>query len=366
MEKLISLFAILLVSQSTFAQAQSEIKTRIKGDLRIRQESIEAEGVSGHDNYDQLRLRARLSFLSHVNDQISTEVRLATGSGGTSTNQTLGDSTSTNTQNYDFKLDRAYAQYKPNDGLLARMGRTVNPYVLVANNSLLFDSDLNFDGLSAQYALQKGPLLYHVIAAHSILHESKGSNTSKDAFLDSLELAIQHDWSSSFILFTVSEHLFKGIKGNTSLVGSQFQGNSNDGTNFIKNYDVTSLGLEYHVGEFYLPMSFYAEWAQNNRVSKNNKASIYGIVLNHIKKRGDWMVSIDNREIQMDSTLGALTDTDSFGGGADGRSLNALVSYALEDSVTFTASYYNGQIQIAQGESKKTRNKFLLDLAVQF
>lgn len=362
MKKLTLAFGLLA---SMSAVAQSEIKTTVFGDLRLRNESIDSEGSSGKDTYDQLRLRARLGVKAQINETLSSEFRLATGPGGRGTNQTLGQTGSTGSRNYDFKLDRAYFRYSADSSLVVKAGRTDNPYVLVGDNNMLFDADLNFDGGSISYTHKMESMSFQLVLAHTILAEDASNVNVTDSALNTAQLA----WRMNFgdihsLLLTVADHSFTNLKGQNVLTEGA-AGNSVSGGNYLYNYDVTSVGLEYGL-KTSIPMVFFAEVANNNRTSENDSATIYGLKVNKLKKKGDWSFSIDSREVEKDSTVGALTDSDSFGGGTDGRSLNTSIGYGLDDNANLVVSYLTGETFISSGATSVDRNRVQVDLNVKF
>jgi len=364
MKKLTLVLGLLTAIQSF---AQSEIKTTVGGDMRLRHESYDSKNGAGKDVYDILRLRARLSVKSQINETLSTEFRLATGTGGTATNQTFSG-----TRNYDFKLDRAFAKYAPNENVLVKAGRTDNPYIIVGEHNMLFDADLNFDGASVTYLHKAESFSAQLIFAHAILVESTSKEPNADAKLNSAELALRFGSDTHGFLATFAEHSFQGLRGHASVVvgataaAADFQGNSFDSLNYRYNYDVTAVGLEYTYKGGSVPMTAFAEMANNNATSEEDTAVIYGVKFNKLKKKGDWMVSVDSREVEADSTLAAMTDGDTFAGGTDGRSLNTTLAYNLEDNANVMLTYLNGKTGIAPGGAKLDRNRLQVDLNIKF
>ncbi len=317
-----ALFVLILIAGFS-THAQTEIKTSFFGDIRVRHEANEEEDSAGKDNYDHLRLRARLGVKAQFNEKLNSEFRLATGDGGTSTNQTFSG-----TRNYDFKLDRAFLKYALNEKSFIRVGRTDNPLVLVGENNMLFDSDLNLDGASVSYAHQSDLVSYQLILAHTILREYSNSAGTVDSKLNSAEIAIRYDGQVQSMMFTIAEHMFQNIKGTTAIVG--FSGNSNTGALYDYNYDVTAIGLEYGY-KASIPFSLFVEAANNNKASENDAALIYGFRLNKVRKQGDWSMSVDSREVDSDATLASLADSDSMLGGTNGRSINTTIAYGLTE-----------------------------------
>lgn len=93
----------------------------------------------------RLRERFRLGIDAAIDDAFQAGVRLATGNttNPVSTNQTLGNSLS----NDSFNLDRAYLRYRPAPWLTVFAGRFADPWF---STDLVWDDDVNFDGIVAQ------------------------------------------------------------------------------------------------------------------------------------------------------------------------------------------------------------------------
>jgi hypothetical protein len=94
---------------------------------------------------NRARIRARLGVAAKIDDWISAELRIATGNDTSpvSTNQTLGSGDDFG--KYQLWLDRASIRLTPLAGLSIDIGRSANPFW---STDLLFDDDLNFDGVS--------------------------------------------------------------------------------------------------------------------------------------------------------------------------------------------------------------------------
>lgn len=98
------------------------------------------------EDRNRARIRARLGLLAQITPGISAGFRLTTGntSDPVSTNQTLG-----NYENkYSLVFDRAYLKLDPWQSLTVTAGRIPNPYF---STDLVWDEDLNFEGLAASF-----------------------------------------------------------------------------------------------------------------------------------------------------------------------------------------------------------------------
>jgi hypothetical protein len=92
------------------------------------------------------RVRVRVAAEAQINDQVKAAVRLATGNeeDPVSTNDTLGDY-----MNKDSVVfDQAYVQWQPDEQITGWGGRIPSPWF---STDLVWDSDLNFEGLAATY-----------------------------------------------------------------------------------------------------------------------------------------------------------------------------------------------------------------------
>jgi hypothetical protein len=98
---------------------------------------------------NQFRLQARLGTKIYIDDWITGDFRIATGStdGPVSENQTLGQNGG-DFSKYSIWLDRAALYLTPLPGLQIGVGRTNNPFL---PSDLMFYPSLSFDGVSVKY-----------------------------------------------------------------------------------------------------------------------------------------------------------------------------------------------------------------------
>lgn len=97
------------------------------------------------DRLNRLKVRARVALDADISPAVKAGFRIATGDDNSaiSTNQNLaGVLTKRN-----LWLDRAFLRVEPKDWLTVEAGRFGNPF---RSTQLLFDDDLNFDGLAAE------------------------------------------------------------------------------------------------------------------------------------------------------------------------------------------------------------------------
>jgi hypothetical protein len=103
---------------------------------------------------ERQRVRFRLGLDAELDDDFSVGLRLATGNttNPVSTNQTLGNTLADDT----FDLDRAFIRYHPESWATFWAGRFPNPWF---STDLVWDEDVNFDGVAAQFSYPVTPEL---------------------------------------------------------------------------------------------------------------------------------------------------------------------------------------------------------------
>ena len=132
------------------------------------------------EDRQRARLRARLGINVRIDDWISAEVRIATGndSSPVSTNQTLGGNGEFG--KYALWLDRAAIHMTPVENVDLSFGRFANPFW---TSDLLFDDDLNFDGVavSASHGFGENLNLFGTVGAFPIFNTSLNYGTRNPA-----------------------------------------------------------------------------------------------------------------------------------------------------------------------------------------
>ncbi len=99
-----------------------------------------------------MRIRARFGLTAKVNDETEVGMSFATGNttNPVSTNQTLGDSLNKKS----ILLDTAYLKWMPSPNTTLWGGRFANPWFCT---DLIWDADINFDGVAVSYRPQLTP-----------------------------------------------------------------------------------------------------------------------------------------------------------------------------------------------------------------
>ncbi len=142
-------------------------KISLSGDMRLRYETTFFDKNNNYDSVinplslslmnttndrNRIRIRARLNANIKVNDEVKAVIGFATGTitEPVSTNQTLG----TYFNKKAIQLDQAFMAWQPGEWLTVWGGHFPNPWF---STDLVWDKDLNFDGIAATYRYRLNP-----------------------------------------------------------------------------------------------------------------------------------------------------------------------------------------------------------------
>src|SRR5690606_24578435 len=122
-------------------------KVSLKGDLRMRYDNVDLEGVS--DDRNRQRLRARLALIAKPQDDLELGLRLSTTENNSPRggNQTLGDGNSSK----DLVMDQAWFRWTGLQGLSISGGKFQNMLYRPGDQGMLWDSDWNPEGFGLSY-----------------------------------------------------------------------------------------------------------------------------------------------------------------------------------------------------------------------
>lgn len=349
-----SLIAAVMVGiTGTAAWAQTD-GLKLGGDIRLRHEAQVREG----DSPRQLqRLNFKLAGQTQVNPWASAHFRLGSGGGRTSLNQTLGQNDNA-FRNYEIRIDRAYFDLQPLGSVNLYGGRTPNTMRSPIFSDLVWDHDVNFDGVMATYHRESIGFFMH-----------SGLNwVSTDVILGTFQATLTRELGALQATVIGGYYLYGETSGQLGALdggGTDFKGNTSDAGFFASDFGVLDLGAEFGTLVAGRPLTLGGHFIRNVRADSLNQGYLAGIRYGGVKSRGDWLVLYDYRMLQADSTIGSFIDSDSFlGAGTDSRGHRVRGSYALHEKVIAGAAILIGETGISGVSS--TRNRAYLDLTVRF
>ncbi|WP_296252033.1 putative porin [Pseudomonas sp. UBA4194] len=315
-------------------------KTQIKGDIRLRHESVDAStdtprNITG--DQDRQRIRARLGVYSEINPQVDGGIRVATGSSADarSTNQSLDGQFNKKS----IWLDQAYLDYHPTavPNLHVIGGKIAQPWVSMGD--VIWDGDINPEGLAVTYKMPLG--------GKTELFGSTGYYVLTDN-VDGDGYQFQHDLRmytgqagvrfapADTVKVTLGGSLY-AFDNDNDTTGLAINGNA-PGSNEFQLYegfgqlDLTGLPL---------PLSFYGQYvvngdAQSTATSdKEDTAYLFGV------KTKFYGIGLDYnyRDVERNAVVGAFTDSDFGNGFTGGKGHKVKVSYDIDKNFAVAASY---------------------------
>lgn len=349
---------------------------KLYGDFRYRYEYRDSDWKSSTS--DRHRIRARVGVKAKINDEFTFDFRIATAefldddnddkivSGDSvSGNKTLGEYWATK----NAWIDRAYVAYKPHyaEDLTMLFGKMGNPFYKVGKNQLIWDGDVNPEGIAFQY--ETGDLF-----VNGMLGYVQENGSSSDKTLLGIQAGLAHAFEdSSKLTYGASYYDYSNVKGESlpeiggDVIDGGVAGNtSTDGLTYDYDYNLLEGFAEYAFKLGELPLSLYGDYVVNTASGVDEDTGwLVGTTINKAKKPGSWQFGYTYRDLEADAVLGAFTDSD-FGrdGGTNVRGHTFNYTYALAKNTTIGATYFMDE---KLSEKPDEDNKRLqVDLKVKF
>jgi hypothetical protein len=347
-------------------------KTQFKGDVRFREETVHNDGVPNNKDQDRQRIRARLGAYSEINPQVDTGIRIATGSNddARSTNQDLNNY-------FDKKsiwLDQGYVDYHPDAIKNLHLVGGKMPQQWVSMGDIIWDSDINPEGLAATY---KYPL-----GGSTELFGSAGHYTLKDN-VDGEGVQFKHDLrlyaGQLGARFAITDSMKMTLGGSiysydndknsacpttgtvTAPCALAVNGNSPNET--FKLYE--GFG-QLDFSNLPVPLSLYGQYVNNKDASNDQdtgwltgvKTKLYGFAVDY-----------NYRDVQRNAVVGAFTDSDFANGFTGSRGSKLKVSYELDKNFNLGATYFmatSDQTNASINKKDSDINTLQLDAEAKF
>ncbi|MFC1781244.1 putative porin [Planctomycetota bacterium] len=324
---------------------------KISGDLRYRHDHTDLElessgSVKWLNGSDRDRIRARLMFDAIINDDWDVGLRIASGSSRTpnSTNQDLEDAFSSK----EIWLDLAYFNWHPaeEERLNVFGGKMKNPFYKVGSNELIWDSDLNPEGLAAQY-------VWTLSDTDQLFLNGSGfwvdeSSLDVDTSLWGTQAYWKHTISNpDYVLAGASYYDYGNLQGRSALSStwssaSIFFGNTSSGGLYRYDYNILEAFGEY-VCEFSgMPTAIFSSWVTNNAAgSSENTGWLIGTKLSKAEDPSSWEFSYDYREVDADAVVGGFIESDYLGSFTNSRGHKFGLKYQLAKNIQTVLTYYH-------------------------
>jgi hypothetical protein len=334
-------------------------KTQFKGDVRFRQETIKIDGQTNSQDKDRQRIRARLGAYTEINPQVTTGIRIATGGSNDarSTNQDL--------DGYfvkkDLWLDMGYIDYHPTaiQNLHLIGGKMAQPWVSMGD--MIWDSDINPEGLAATYSLpiSKSFELFGSAGNYTLKDNIDGDGTQfkNDLRLNAAQLGARFTPIDALkVTLGGSIYQYQNDKDSAAL---SVNGNNTDRFRLLEGFgqvDINGLAV---------PLAVYGQYVVNNATDSDEdtgwltgvKTKVFGFNLDY-----------NYRDTQRNAVVGAFTDSDFANGTTGSRGHKLSVSYDIDKNFALGATYFLTKADFATATSPRDSdaNTLQLDVLAKF
>jgi hypothetical protein len=336
-----------------------------RGDLRLRNETIDQEATAAERNRNRFRLR--VGALARVNDNTRVEVQLASTEGGDarSSNVTFSDANSRKS----LDLDIAAVEWSPNDHLKISGGKMRYPWV--RTSSFFFDNDINPEGVGVQWQQATNGFF-----GSAFLTQFSERSTAADSGMVGAQFGwrwARTDGSRVLIAGAYYDHTavrgynpFQGASASSAGLGSF--GNStttstalcrpaltSGGTCLANDFNVIELLGEYQLNVGERPLLVYANVARNTAADYSIKtasaattipsgldtAYAIGFNLGRVDSAipGSWEFGYLYQVIEKDALFAQWIDSDFAAGNTDGGGSAFRAAYQLSRGWRFNVTY---------------------------
>lgn len=327
-------------------------RIKVSGDLRFRHENIDKNDDNGVKESRQ-RIRARLKIAAKVNDQVNVGLRLVTGAGtATSANQTLEGSFGSK----DVYFDRIYINWQPQFiiGLSATFGKFKQPWYNALNgSSLLWDSDLNPEGVALKYKKTVGFVDLATTAGYFIVEDGdtvKG-DAKNDGFSDDLNMYHVGISGTTQISDSIKAALGSNVyiyNNETNIYKKDYYIYDNE-NNFYIHKEGTLAKAGRSAFELYevagrldfdtplLPIYVYGQYVTNASADDGkDRAWLAGFGT----KYGAFKLDYNYRDVQQYAVVDRFGDDDFADGATASRGHKVKLSYAISKHFATSVTYY--------------------------
>ncbi|MHB9029302.1 MAG: putative porin [Candidatus Latescibacterota bacterium] len=350
-------FAVLFcIPATSFSQAPANPVT-LRGDLRFRHETIDPEDA-GQRNLE--RIRARVNLSARLPSRVNIVLGLATGSSNepASANQTLTGGFS----DKPLWLGLAYLDWAPAGRVRFLGGKMRNPFFQAGRNQLIWDQDMNPEGFALQLSQKIGA---GEVFANSALFLVEERATGDDSYMRGGQFGVR---AGSGVNVTLGAAYFdfansRGVPSFFSAANSF--GNAVDSLNTYRyGFRVAELFGEIGFPRFPGSPLLYADLVTNTADgAEDNNGWIAGATLGRLGAPGSWAIRYAYERLEANAVVGAFTNSDFIGGGANGQGHIFGLDLQLSGQTAGSLTYYLNERGI---DSDIEYHRFQADLNFRF
>ena len=360
--------AVWLLPQTAAAEEAKKTwvdKLQLNGDLRYRHEFISSEKYSSSSKqkariYDRNRhrLRLRVGLQAQVNDRVDVFARLASstfasGAGDpVSTNQDLSGGSTPK----PLWIDRAFVEIRPWRTITARAGKQPSPF---DGTDLLYDSDLNFEGIAALFTRKLGAHEMFLRGGGFWAGERGPDGFSKHALTQGhfqAQIGGKVKGKKLSGQLAVSYIDYGNVKNNPAVWTANngfgnsltpISGRGTDTLGYLYDYNLMNVNATVKVKLNRMEPAAIFDFVTNGAAKKDpaydkklNTGWLAGLSVKFMKFPVDWDFLYNYRVLQKDAVLGAYADSDPAGGGTNYNGHRLSLGTGLMPGTRLAGTYF--------------------------
>jgi len=324
--------------------------TKLKGDYRLR---YQLDKDKGQEEWNRMRIRARIGLEAKVNDKVATGVGIATGKAGDprSTNITIGNDPAASNTPASYKsiiLNYAYARYLPFDGLMFVGGKFDNN--LWQPSDLLWDGDLNPEGAGLNLKYELNPE-FELFLNNQFFWLRNDTRVDKQPMMFAEQPGFKWKISDEMSLKSaLALYEFAGVKG-TAKFATYDSTNTLLNNNYLYNYNSVNPSFELAFNEPFWGLvpqaSIFGDYVYNysGRVHSSRDGFDSGVKFGDKKLDGwgQWQAKILYSKLGRDAWLDIFPDSDRYNGKTNMKSFETEFNYGLGKNTSLGIDYYYSQ-----------------------
>ncbi len=340
----------------------------ISGDFRYRHETIIVDPSDGREKTRHLHpIRVRLGLKANVNSEVSVGLRVTSGNtdAANATMQTLGD----NFSGKNIWLDRAYVTYKPaalgNFGVEISAGKVPNPFYRPGGSQLIWDTDVNPEGVAAKAKLKIEPVEIFLAGGGFWVGEDAdhadnglfGLQTGFKLPIADTGVTVLAGMSGFWYTPSENEGPFAAAKGNS--IDAALGGYENE-FNLLEVFGE----VQFKLGE--IPVKIAGDYVNNTDIDEEDTGWLVGVIVGTRKEQWDWNFKYCYRELEKDAVVGAFCDSVFGGGGTNAKGHTFGFGLQLAKDVNVCVTYFLNEQNIASGEEEDDYHRLQIDFNFKF
>lgn len=339
-------------------------RVNISGDMRFRHENIDQDTSNGVKESRQ-RIRARLKVSAKINDEVDAGFRLVTAGGKTSSNQTIEGSFS----GKGIYFDRAFINWHPDfaKGLTATFGKFRQPWYNVSSAGLIWDSDVNPEGVALEYKTKVGSVNVAATGGYFILEDGdtiqgavNNNSSSDDLNMYHAGISASMKLSDAIKATLGSNAYIYNKETQIALKSSSQSGGLSAGSSFDStNLEIYEVAGKVDINTGFQPIYVYGQYAINAAATNESQDTAW--LAGFGTKYGPFKMDYNYRDTQEHAVADTFNDSDFNAGGDNARGHKVKLSYKISRNFSAAAAYF-----AAEGYNGDNTDTLQLDLKAKF